>query len=311
MLEDRSNCELLADWQNGNDAAASLLVRRFMARLTALARARLAKKLARRIDPEDVVMSAWRSFFVAANRQQIHVPDDDNLWPLLVTVTLRKLARQSAHHSAAKRTVDSERQQLDEATWPEIASRDPTPAEAAQVVDDLEQLMSQLPERDRVILESRLQGEDMASIAASTGCTERTVRRSLQRVRESYLTLHGESSQELDVNSGVGRLSDNGVPTAPLPKDAAPQAAQSTVAAELPSQFPATFDFADVVLQRLVGQGAFGRVYQACLKTDQSSVAVKFLRKRFWDDSKASEQLLREVAIVSRLAHQGIVRHFG
>jgi RNA polymerase sigma factor (sigma-70 family) len=311
MLEDRSNRELLAAWQNGNDAAASLLVRRFMARLTALARARLAKKLARRIDPEDVVMSAWRSFFVAADRQQIHVPDDDNLWPLLVTVTLRKLARQSAHHSAAKRAVDFERQSLDEATWPEIAARDPTPAEAAQVVDDLEQLMSQLPEKDRVILEGRLQGEGPASIAASAGCTERTVRRSLQRVRETYLKLHGESLSELHEDSGFGLLSDNGVPNTPTSKDAAPQATRSTVSAESPSQFPATFDFSDVVLQRLVGQGAFGRVYQACLTADQTTVAVKFLRKRFWRDSLASEQLLREAAIVSRLTHQGIVRHFG
>ena len=59
-----------------------------MTHLTALARARLSRKLARRLDSEDIVMSAWRSFLAAAGRDQIAVPDDDNLWPLLVTMTL-------------------------------------------------------------------------------------------------------------------------------------------------------------------------------------------------------------------------------
>jgi len=311
MLEDRSNRELLAAWQNGNDAAANLLVRRFMTRLTALARAKLAMKLARRLDPEDVVMSAWRSFFVAADRGQIHVPDDDNLWPLLVTVTLRKLARQSAHHFASKRAIDTERRQLDESTWPEIASRDPTPAEAAQVVDDLERLMSRLSDKDRAILEARLQGEDLASIASLMGCTDRTVRRSLHRVRETYLKLHGDSPSEHHATLNLGSPYDSGAPKGPKPTNAGPDVAQTTVAAKPPPQFSAAYEFSDVVLQRLVGQGAFGRVYQGCLKTDQSPVAVKFLRKRFWNDPQTSQQLLSEVAIVSGLAHQGIVKHFG
>ena len=78
MLEDASNQELLAAWRDGNERAARVLVRRYMTRLTALARARLSRKLARRRDSEDIVMSARRRFFAAAGRDQIAVTAYDN-----------------------------------------------------------------------------------------------------------------------------------------------------------------------------------------------------------------------------------------
>ena len=94
-IEDGSNAELLKLWKSGNQQAAQVLVDRYMLRLTALAQSRLSRLLARRLDADDIVLSAWRSFFVAANRSRLQVPDDDNLWPLLATLTLRKLHRQA------------------------------------------------------------------------------------------------------------------------------------------------------------------------------------------------------------------------
>jgi hypothetical protein len=114
VLEDSTNRELLAAWRSGDEFAATVLVRRYMARLTSLASSRLSKKLARRVDAEDVVLSAWRSFFVATGRNQVDVPDDDNLWPLLVTMTLRKLARQAARHSADRRSINAEENRADD-----------------------------------------------------------------------------------------------------------------------------------------------------------------------------------------------------
>ena len=184
MLEDASNQDLLSAWREGNERAALVLVRRYMTRLTALARARLSRKLARRLDSEDIVMSAWRSFFAAAGRDQIAVPDDDNLWPLLVTMTLRKLARQAERHTASKRSVNEE---VASESWPEVVARDPTPDEAAMVTDEVESLMAALSQTDRDILNRRLQGEEHAAIAAATGCSERTVRRALQRARTEFL----------------------------------------------------------------------------------------------------------------------------
>ena len=59
-----SSVELTDRWREGDQQAANLLFRRYSERLIALVRCHLSEKLARRLDPEDVVQSAYRSFFV-------------------------------------------------------------------------------------------------------------------------------------------------------------------------------------------------------------------------------------------------------
>lgn len=301
VLEDASNLELLSAWREGNERAARVLVRRYMTRLTALARARLSRKLARRLDSEDIVMSAWRSFFAAAGRDQIAVPDDDNLWPLLVTMTLRKLARQVERHTASKRTVDAE---AGIETWPEVVSRDPSPEEAAMVTDEIESLMSALSQTDRDILTRRLQGEEHTTIAAAVGCSERTVRRALQRARNEFLSRQPEEPDSSFVPELAGSAAGS-AERSPITSLAAEPTKHR--AASLPQ---ASFVYGDIVLEQLIGQGAFGRVFRSRL-TDGQTVAVKFLRKHLWQDSLAAGQLIREVSIVSGLSHAGIVRHLG
>lgn len=316
MLEDASNRELLDAWRSGNQSAATVLVRRYMARLTSLASSRLSRKLARRVDAEDVVLSAWRSFFAATGRDHVDVPGDDNLWPLLVTMTLRKLSRQAARHTAERRSIDAEVQPRDEINWPVIVSRDPTPAEAAMVTDEIENLMSGLAPIDREILTKRLQGEQHAAIADTVGCSERTVRRSLARVRERYLAA-GQSDgtpsaqdEDSDVSTGDSSAT-NSIGTFQADSSAGSIQPAAGSAAERPLPAPPTVQFRDVVLERLVGQGTFGKVYQAKRCCDGSRVAVKYLRKEFWRNGSAADQLIREVAIVSKLSHPGIIQHFG
>jgi RNA polymerase sigma factor (sigma-70 family) len=305
VIEDATNLELLSAWQAGDERAARVLVRRYMSRLTALARARLSRKLARRLDSEDIVMSAWRSFFAAAGRDQIAVPDDDNLWPLLVTMTLRKLARQAERHTASKRSVDSEASSGECESWPEVVSRDPSPEEAAMVTDEIESLMSALSDTDRDILTRRLQGEEHAAIAVAVGCSERTVRRALQRVRDEYLARHETESESI---FGSRRPQpDRARDKSSIPADHDAQAPESRKTIPLSE---ASFTYGDVVLEQLIGQGAFGRVYRSRL-ADGQTVAVKFLRKNLWQDSRAAEQLVREVSLLTRLSHPGIVRHLG
>lgn len=316
MLEDASNRELLDAWRSGNQNAATVLVRRYMARLTSLASSRLSRKLARRIEAEDVVLSAWRSFFVATGRDQVEVPGDDNLWPLLVTMTLRKLSRQAARHTAERRSIDAEVLPRDEINWPLIVSQDPTPAEAAMVTDEIENLMSGLASGDREILTRRLQGEVHASIADAVGCSERTVRRSLLRIRERYLAT-GQcdgtpSSQYEDSDIWAGASSStNCIGTFQADTSAGPIQPAAGPVVEWPFPETPTVQFRDVVLERLVGQGAFGKVYQAKRCCDDARVAVKYLRKVYWQNDVAVEQLIHEVSIVSKLSHPGIIQHFG
>ena len=65
-MSDHASAELLARVQAGDELAAEELFRRFAERLIAVAGARLSARMARRIDAEDVVQSAYRSFFCKA-----------------------------------------------------------------------------------------------------------------------------------------------------------------------------------------------------------------------------------------------------
>lgn len=290
MLEDSSNQELLTAWQSGSQAAAQVLVRRYMLRLTALARTHLSRRLSRRVDADDVVMSAWRSFFVAVDQQRVRVPSDDDLWPLLVTMTLRKLSRQAAHHSAARRSINTEAHDtpLD---WQEAVTRDPTPRQAALIADQLESLMSRLSATDRSILTRRLQGDTLSAAATALDCSERTVRRSLQRIREEFLQMD--------------------VPDEPTTIDSTVSDVRSRPEPDSAADSTPTFTLDDLLLQELVGSGAFGKVYRSQCHSKNCQVAVKFLRRHLWTDRRASVQLIREFERMQLLRHPGIARTFG
>src|SRR5262249_62295502 len=108
-VTDIPSAELLERYQRGHDeAAAEELFRRYAGRLTALARSRLARSLAARVDPEDVVQSAYRSFFLLARDEEVLVRESGDLWRLLVRITLRKVCRSARRHRAHCRSVERE-----------------------------------------------------------------------------------------------------------------------------------------------------------------------------------------------------------
>ena len=90
--------------KDGDEAAAQPLWERYYRRLVSLARQKLPNARRRQADEEDVVQSAFHSFFqgVARGRfPQLH--DRDNLWRLLVVITARKALDQIAQEHSKRR----------------------------------------------------------------------------------------------------------------------------------------------------------------------------------------------------------------
>ena len=173
-------------FDEGDELAAEALFSRYFERLTALARSRLSSRLARRTDPEDIVMSVYRSFFVGARAGRFTLNRGGDLWRLLSAITKHKLFRQIRHDMADRRSVDNEvsidqieeerireRQQMHHR--PKRPSPWPTSSSGFSA--------SSMPARRR-ILELRLQGAQLSEIAQATGRSERTVRRTLAQVRD-------------------------------------------------------------------------------------------------------------------------------
>src|SRR5262245_52754646 len=86
-----------------DDDAARELFRRFTQQLIALARRQFHPALRHKVDPEDVVQSAYKSFFFRYGEGNLDVGNWDSLWGLLTLITLRKCADRVAYHRAERR----------------------------------------------------------------------------------------------------------------------------------------------------------------------------------------------------------------
>lgn len=184
MPRQESFPELIARVKAGESSAATEIFNRFARRLIGLARMHLDSRVRQKIDPEDVLQSAFKSFFLRHADGQFVLNDWDDLWSLLVTITLRKCGHQIEHYRAACRDVGREQLAPEDSagSWQALA-KDPSPAEATLLAEAVTQLLSSLgDERERRMVELSLQGYSVAEVSAEVGRSERTVQRVLGRV---------------------------------------------------------------------------------------------------------------------------------
>ena len=196
MPHDADAHELVARARSGDQQAAAELFNRFSRRLVLLAGSRLDRLVRGRVDPEDVVQSAYRSFFARLADGQFSLDEWDEVWGLLVRITLRKCGHKLEHARAARRDATREvalTGSPDDSgdAWQPIA-RNPTPVEALVLAETVEALMSGFDEREQEIVGLRLQGHAEREISDSVGRSERTVRRVLERLRHRVERLREE-----------------------------------------------------------------------------------------------------------------------
>lgn len=167
----------------GDGDAAREVFERFTDRLVALARTRLAGPLRHKVDPEDVVQSAYKSFFARPDAVRVEGAGWDSLWGLLALIAVRKCADRANYHFAGRRDAGREAAPTASGYWPEGVDREPTPDEAAELEEAVKTLFGALDPADREVLELSLQGYTTPEIADRLGRPERTVRRLRERVR--------------------------------------------------------------------------------------------------------------------------------
>jgi DNA-directed RNA polymerase specialized sigma24 family protein/predicted Ser/Thr protein kinase len=228
----------------------------------------------RRLDPEDVVQSAYRSFFLRAAEGDFELRQPGDLWRLLAQITLNKVRKQAERHKAARR--DCRRDDADGLALLN-ATDGATPDEIAALDEQISLVSERLSADDRLALADYLQGATIEEIAERLSRSPRTVRRALSRVR---------SLLERQLLSTVERGTTELVEAPPLENP-------------LP--------YSDFRLERLVGAGGMGKVYRAKQHSTGQLVAIKALHKCRQTDSRSVRQFLHEAAVVQRLDHPGIV----
>jgi RNA polymerase sigma factor (sigma-70 family) len=178
------------------DMAAGMIWQRYFRELLSLARRNLDRRVRHRADEEDVLQSMFRSFCARQGRGDFHLADRNDLWRLLVTITLRKARNTAKAQRRERRDVEREQAAQNDAgcdsscmTW-ELAQMDaagPSPVEAAMLNEALERRLESLADPElRQIALWRLEGYSNREIAELLDCTERSVERKLERIRSKW-----------------------------------------------------------------------------------------------------------------------------
>ncbi|HEY1379252.1 MAG TPA: ECF-type sigma factor [Gemmataceae bacterium] len=178
----------------GDADAAQPLWERYHRQLVALARRKLDASRRRAADEEDVVQSAFHSFFrgVAGGRFP-RLNDRDNLWRLLVVITARKALDQLAYEHAQRRTgcappgdprISPGGPDADQAAIEQVVGDEPTPEFAAQVAEEYQRLLDRLGDDGlRRIAVWKMEGFTNDEIAGRLACSKRTVTLKLEAIR--------------------------------------------------------------------------------------------------------------------------------
>jgi DNA-directed RNA polymerase specialized sigma24 family protein len=132
----------------GDHDASRRIVDRFASALIARAKSQLGGKLRAKVDPEDAVQSAFWSFFRRQADGQFDLVDWDNLWALLLSITMRKCLNLRRHYHCGLRDIGreaavSQHPTADDFDWKALDG-EPTPEETAILVDELEHLLDGL-----------------------------------------------------------------------------------------------------------------------------------------------------------------------
>ena len=181
-LSQTSDRTLLSRLRRGEESAATALYLRYARRLLALTQARTSNELAAKEEADDIVQSVFKSFFRKASAGLYDVPEGEELWNLLLVITINKIRAKGNYHRAAKRDMRlAAGEQSLEAVASEHADNDTALTELRMVIDEI---LKGMPEKSVEIVELRIAGHEVNDIVARARRSKRTVERVLQDFRE-------------------------------------------------------------------------------------------------------------------------------
>ena len=178
---------LIQGLRTGQSEVVTDFCRQYGPMLQGLADRKLARGVRRRVEPEDVVQSACRTFLRRVQGGEFELGDAEALWRLLCAITLTKVREQTRFHFRQKRGMDRETVAeftTESGTNVGFTPVDPglSPAEAAEFADQFEKILDSLDEEQRQAVDLKLQQLTNEEVSRRMGCSERTVRRLLQRL---------------------------------------------------------------------------------------------------------------------------------
>ena len=190
--------EVIQRTQAGDSQAEMEVHKRFVARLVRLASSRINERFRAKIEPEEVFQSVFVSFFRRNQNGDFEFEDWNGMWALLVKITVNKCSRKIDRFLAAKRDVSREvvgKETSHNDSSVNLVSEEPSPEEIVVFQETLDNLLNRLPEPLQAIVCLRLQGLSNLEISEKLNRSERTVYRSLNQIRDLFMSLDQDNAE--------------------------------------------------------------------------------------------------------------------
>jgi RNA polymerase sigma factor (sigma-70 family) len=170
--------ELMQRVRAGDDAAATLLVRRYETAIRRTVRFRLVDARLRRLcDSMDICQSILASFFFRAASGQYELDTPEQLLKLLAAMARNKVADEADKQRAARR---DQRRTVPVQDDHDVAAG-ATPSRLVAARELLQEAHRRLTPDERQLVELRGQGLDWAAIGAQLGGSPEALRKKLAR----------------------------------------------------------------------------------------------------------------------------------
>ena len=195
--------QILGDLRTGDSTAGEELFQRYAGRIREIAIHHLDNRLAKKISPEDIVQSVFRSFFRRNQKGQFSFENWNSFWALLVTIAVRKCARCHREFSSVKRDIRRESELSPDLALPSSMEQSPTPADLVAMRDTVEWCLMELTEFQKQVILLRLANFSTAEISELVGRTQRTVRRILEKFRQRLESQLSDDQLDPSVKSNL------------------------------------------------------------------------------------------------------------
>jgi RNA polymerase sigma factor (sigma-70 family) len=188
MPDDDNFIDLMARAKSGDQAAIRAFFSRFDREVQMMVRARLPRKLRNQYDSADFAQAVWQSFFSDLPADAPDFENERHLRQYLAGAVRNKVHEQHRRLTRTRKYNIWREERLyirrgNQDVPREVVSPDPSPSQAAQASDRLEQLTAGRSQREVDVIRLRRQGLTFAEIASVTGVNERTARRIIESAR--------------------------------------------------------------------------------------------------------------------------------
>jgi RNA polymerase sigma factor (sigma-70 family) len=188
---DETFLDLLRRVREGDQPAATDLVKRFEPELRRVVRVRLNDpRLSRLLDSADVCQSVLANFFVRVGLGEFDLRRPEQLLHLLIVMARNKLRDKARRQQAVRRDQRRLEAQPDGALGG-LAAREPGPARVAAGRDLLAEVRRLLTDEERHLADQRALGREWGEIAAELGVPPDGLRKKLSRALDGVVARLG------------------------------------------------------------------------------------------------------------------------